>query len=150
MTKQSISRKFRGFSIGAIAMVGAVACSTHVPTSYESELAKPNFVDQCVKAGSPKSFCVCVWQEIVDTVPWDEYTKYDKAQAEAKNSDDIPELPKGIKAATNTCAKRVNDAADPTTTTSEKSSESDDTTTTGGELDATTTTEASGSTTTAN
>lgn len=101
-------------------LIVAVGCTSRVPTSWESEYAKPNFMDQC-KDGSPEPFCGCVWDEMVKTVDWDVYTKFDKQQAEAKSSKDIPALPSGIEKAVEKCSKRYSESESGTTTT-EKSS----------------------------
>ena len=77
-------------------------------------------MDQC-KDGSPEPFCGCVWDEMVKTVDWDVYTKFDKQQAEAKSSKDIPALPSGIEKAVEKCSKRYSESETGTTTT-EKSS----------------------------
>ena len=119
-------------NIRSVLMVGAVAslmagCTSRVPTSWDSEFAKPNFMGQCTE-GSPKSFCECVWDIMVDTVDRDVYKEFDGAQASAKSAKDIPALPSGIESAVEKCGKKFN--GEPSDTTSDDGSDSDATTTT--------------------
>lgn len=100
--------------------IGLAGCSQHIPRAYTDKYAKPNFMGQCVK-GSPPKFCECVWAKIVKTIPWDEYSKFDAAQAKAKSDKDIPDLPKGIQTAVTQCADQMNGETTTTTKSESKS-----------------------------
>lgn len=127
-------RVMGGFLIVAV-MALVTGCGSPVPTDWNSESAKPNFMTGChTEGGATKSYCECVFAKMSKTVEWSTYTEFDSAQAEAKSDKDIPPIPSGIKAAMTGC-KNTEEAGD--TTTTDKSGESSDKTTT---TEATTTT----------
>jgi hypothetical protein len=118
----------RLFLVGCAALVALAGCTSRVPTSWDSEYAKPNFMETC-DDGSSKPFCTCVWDEMVKTVDWDVYTKFDKDQAAVEEGEKVPALPAGIEKAVDKCSKKfASGETDSTTTTardSEKTSDSE-------------------------
>ena len=110
----------------------ASCTGTNRVTGYDDPVAKKNFVDDgCVeqkqvKNGkpsqpiklAPRSFCVCVFEDIwkVHKLPWDELMDYEKKIADAQPGD-APPMPVKLQEAIKNCTAAVSAGPRPATTT---------------------------------
>ena len=97
-----------------------VAGCSDLPTNY-NEKAEENFMVGC-REGSTKDYCTCVWDELESTVPWKDFSKFDKDQQTADEEDREIKIPSGIQAAIDTCLDEPSGGSDGSSTTAKETS----------------------------
>lgn len=95
-----------------------VAGCADVPTNY-NEMAEENFMVGC-EDGSSADYCTCVWDELESTVPWDEFSKFDKDQQTADEENREIKIPAGIQEAIDKCLDGSSDDSNGSSTSTEQ------------------------------
>ncbi len=92
-----------------------------VPNNY-NERAEENFMAGCESesdgaSGSSEAYCGCVWSQLEETVPWGDFSEFDKTQQTADQDGQEIEIPSGIQAAIDDCKEEVDGGEAQTSTT---------------------------------